>query len=112
MSISSYNASDASSAAWARRIASSKLSSFHPVIVLLLPRSPTGLWRGCASIIAHAVRFGRCRGLAYTLGAVVYARCRPDPAPAVFGYHEVFHLLVGGGVAAHFAAITLVVVAA
>src|SRR5215218_6081887 len=33
-------------------------------------------------------------GLLYTLGAVVYARQRPDPAPAVFGYHEVFHALV------------------
>jgi hypothetical protein len=29
-------------------------------------------------------------GLAYTLGAIVYARRRPDPAPAVFGYHELF----------------------
>src|SRR6266508_1905973 len=25
------------------------------------PRSPTVVWQGCASIIAHAVRFGRCR---------------------------------------------------
>lgn len=33
-------------------------------------------------------------GLLYTLGAIVYAARRPDPAPAVFGYHEVFHLLV------------------
>jgi hypothetical protein len=30
---------------------------------------------------------------------------RPDPAPATFGYHEVFHLLVIAGVAAHFLAI-------
>ncbi len=30
-------------------------------------------------------------GLAYTAGAVVYARKRPDPFPTVFGYHEVFH---------------------
>ena len=30
-------------------------------------------------------------GLAYTLGAIVYARERPDPVPHVFGYHEVFH---------------------
>jgi len=51
-------------------------------------------------------------GLAYSAGALVYARRRPDPAPAVFGYHEVFHLLVVVGVAAHFAAITLAVVAA
>jgi hemolysin III len=33
-------------------------------------------------------------GLAYTLGAVVYALRRPDPLPAVFGYHEIFHALV------------------
>ena len=33
-------------------------------------------------------------GLLYTTGAVIYATRRPDPAPLVFGYHEVFHLLV------------------
>jgi hemolysin III len=33
-------------------------------------------------------------GLLYTTGAVVYATRRPDPVPAVFGFHEVFHLLV------------------
>jgi predicted membrane channel-forming protein YqfA (hemolysin III family) len=33
--------------------------------------------------------------------------CRPDSAPAVFGYHEVFHLLAIAGVAAHFLAISL-----
>ena len=33
-------------------------------------------------------------GILYTLGAVTYALRRPDPLPAVFGYHEVFHALV------------------
>ena len=33
-------------------------------------------------------------GLLYTVGAGVYALQRPDPLPAVFGYHEIFHLLV------------------
>jgi hemolysin III len=33
-------------------------------------------------------------GALYTTGAVIYALKRPDPAPAVFGYHEIFHLLV------------------
>ncbi len=33
-------------------------------------------------------------GLVYSLGALVYSRRRPDPAPTVFGYHEVFHALV------------------
>jgi hemolysin III len=46
-------------------------------------------------------------GLLYSAGAAVYALRRPDPAPAVFGYHEVFHLLVIAAVAAHFLAISL-----
>ncbi|HEY6562788.1 MAG TPA: hemolysin III family protein [Polyangiaceae bacterium] len=33
-------------------------------------------------------------GAIYSLGALVYALKRPDPFPRVFGYHEVFHLLV------------------
>lgn len=33
-------------------------------------------------------------GVIYTLGALVYAFKRPNPWPAVFGYHEIFHLLV------------------
>lgn len=33
-------------------------------------------------------------GILYTVGAVIYAIRRPDPVPAVFGYHELFHLLV------------------
>jgi hemolysin III len=44
-------------------------------------------------------------GLLYTVGAVVYATQRPNPNPAVFGYHEVFHLLVIGAAAAQFAAV-------
>jgi hemolysin III len=33
-------------------------------------------------------------GVLYTAGAIVYALRRPNPAPAVFGYHEIFHVLV------------------
>lgn len=33
-------------------------------------------------------------GVLYSTGAVIYARKRPDPVPTVFGYHELFHLLV------------------
>ena len=32
-------------------------------------------------------------GALYSVGALLYARRRPDPWPRVFGYHEVFHLL-------------------
>jgi len=44
-------------------------------------------------------------GLLYTAGAVVYATQRPNPSPAVFGYHEIFHLLVIAAAIAHFSAI-------
>jgi len=48
-------------------------------------------------------------GVLYSIGAVVYARQKPDPVPAVFGYHEVFHALVIAGVAAHYVVVELVV---
>ncbi len=48
-------------------------------------------------------------GLVYSAGAVVYARRRPDPLPAVFGYHEVFHALVIVASACHFAHVVRVV---
>jgi len=48
-------------------------------------------------------------GVAYTLGAVVYALKRPDPWPQVFGYHEVFHALTVVGAGLHMATIGLVV---
>lgn len=39
----------------------------------------------------------------YITGAAVYARRWPDPSPRVFGYHELFHLLVIAGAAAQYA---------
>jgi hemolysin III len=51
-------------------------------------------------------------GLAYTAGAVVYARRRPDPAPAVFGYHELFHALTIIGIACQYVAIAFFIVRA
>jgi hemolysin III len=47
-------------------------------------------------------------GACFTIGAVVYATRRPDPAPAVFGYHEVFHALVIVACGCHFAAVARV----
>jgi hemolysin III len=41
-------------------------------------------------------------GLLYTAGAVVYATRRPNPYPRVFGFHEIFHMFVLAGSAAHF----------
>lgn len=41
-------------------------------------------------------------GLLFSIGGVVYALRRPDPFPRVFGYHEIFHLLVIVGVAINY----------
>ena len=44
-------------------------------------------------------------GLLYSVGAVIYARQRPDPWPRTFGFHEVFHVLVIAAAAAHYVAV-------
>jgi hemolysin III len=49
-------------------------------------------------------------GILYTLGAVVYALRRPDPAPAVFGYHEIFHALVIAAAAIQYAVVAFYVI--
>src|ERR1700722_10670369 len=48
-------------------------------------------------------------GLLYTIGAVIYASGRPNPAPGVFGYHEVFHALVIVAASLHYAVIAFAV---
>ena len=70
---------------------------------------------GWVAVVAMPQLFGRlgvaggllivAGGLLYTAGAAIYGLRRPDPVPAVFGYHEVFHLLVIAGVTTHFLAI-------
>ncbi|MGL1102648.1 hemolysin III family protein, partial [Vibrio parahaemolyticus] len=48
-------------------------------------------------------------GVAYTVGAFVYLRQRPNPAPATFGYHELFHALVIVAVACQYSTIVFYV---
>jgi hemolysin III len=48
-------------------------------------------------------------GVLYTFGAIVYARRRPDPVPAVFGYHEVFHACVIAAAACQYAVVAMLV---
>jgi hemolysin III len=45
----------------------------------------------------------------YTLGAVLYAAHRPNPWPAVFGFHEIFHLCVIAAAVTQYIAISFVV---
>jgi hemolysin III len=49
-------------------------------------------------------------GVAYSLGAGVYALRRPNPFPRTFGYHEVFHALVIVASVFHFIAVLGLVV--
>ena len=60
------------------------------------------LWSSMGVTGALLVAVG---GLLYTAGAVVYATQRPNPNPAVFGYHEVFHLFVIAAALAQYSAI-------
>jgi len=48
-------------------------------------------------------------GVLYTVGAIVYATHRPNPFPATFGYHEIFHALVVAAASVQFVAVSLVV---
>ncbi len=47
-------------------------------------------------------------GLLYSMGALVYGLRRPDPAPRVFGFHEVFHALTVAAFGCHWVAVLLV----
>jgi hemolysin III len=47
----------------------------------------------------------------YTLGALAYATTWPNPIPAWFGFHEIFHLLVVAAAVTQFVAVSLVVLA-
>lgn len=41
-------------------------------------------------------------GIFYTVGVVIVSKQRPDPNPDVFGYHEIWHLLVIAAVIVHY----------
>ena len=49
-------------------------------------------------------------GVLYSAGATIYAMRRPDPWPRVFGFHEIFHVLVIAAALVHFIAMAAWVV--
>jgi hemolysin III len=74
-------------------------------------------WAGVAILPQLATRLNPAAvallgvgGLAYTAGAIIYARRRPNPMPTVFGYHELFHALTIVAVACQYVAIALFVI--
>ncbi|MDP9073306.1 MAG: hemolysin III family protein [Actinomycetota bacterium] len=79
-----------------------------PKWVVAVPYVVVG-WVALAALpqLAHALPGGGLTlllagGGAHTVGAVVYALHRPDPFPALFGYHEVFHGLTVVAAVAHY----------
>src|ERR671910_2537127 len=62
------------------------------------------LWEEIGPIGVGLIALG---GALYTAGAVIYARRRPNPNPQVFGYHEIFHVLVIAAAAVQYAAVAI-----
>ncbi|MVN86696.1 hemolysin III family protein [Deinococcus sp. HMF7620] len=64
--------------------------------VLFLPQLARGLSAGALAWLAVG-------GVMYSVGAVIYGTKRWNPRPGVFGFHEIWHLFVLAGTAAHVA---------
>ena len=75
------------------------------VAVWYLPQ----LWQAGGPAIVLLILAG---GILYTLGALVYARKRPNPSPSWFGFHEIFHSLTVLAWACHCVAVYLAVLGA
>lgn len=81
-----------------------------PQLKLQLPRwASTAIYiaMGWAAVLAlpaflavlpwQAIGLLALGGAFYTIGAVIYARRKPNPFPRVLGFHEIFHLFVVAG---------------
>lgn len=69
-------------------------------VVTLVPLARAVVWEGVALLVSG--------GLVYSIGAVVYARERPDPWPRVVGHHGLWHVFVLLGALSHFGLVWLV----
>jgi hemolysin III len=70
------------------------------VAIVSLPQ----LWDEIGPVGVGLIALG---GALYSAGAVVYAKRKPDPRPEVFGYHEIFHVLVIAAAAVQYAAVAI-----
>lgn len=73
--------------------------------LLALPRLVDAMWLAGSVLMVVG-------GVLYTAGAIVLARRRPDPRPATFGYHEIWHVFQVSAAACHYAMVVLVIRAA
>ncbi|MBF0688925.1 MAG: hemolysin III family protein [Cellulomonas sp.] len=61
-------------------------------------------WETGGPTIVYLIAVG---GLAYTVGAIVYALKKPNPSPRWFGFHEIFHVLTVIGCGTHMVAVAI-----
>lgn len=95
-----------------------KLVAFERVNWLTYSLYPVMGWAAVATapaLVAHLTPmqlfFVVAGGVAYTVGIPVLVLRRPDPWPAVFGYHEIWHSFVTVGAMLHFVAVASIVTA-
>ncbi|MBU1168344.1 MAG: hemolysin III family protein [Proteobacteria bacterium] len=60
------------------------------------------IWPLIVNLQAGALFWLLAGGIFYSVGAVIYGIKKPDPFPEVFGFHELFHVLIMMGTASHF----------
>jgi hemolysin III len=67
------------------------------------------VWMNAPELLVGStfVALGLVGGLLYTAGALSYRLRWPNPNPAVFGYHEVFHVYVCAAATCQFTAIAV-----
>jgi hemolysin III len=83
-------------------VAAATCLAFGWISLIVLPQIVERIGLGPTSLLVAG-------GIAYTVGALVYARRKPDPFPDTFGYHEIFHALVVVAVAFQYTAVAFFV---
>lgn len=91
----------------ARQLLGVKGRWLFPVLYLVLgwvavPVTPAILDEGGVVVLVLTA----AGGVLYSVGAVVYARKKPDPHPEWWGFHEIFHALTLLAFACHYTAIS------
>lgn len=103
------------------------LVGFGLILKLVWLRAPRGftaavyLAMGWMAVIAFKPLYDRTSltnmalllggGVLYSIGAVIYARKKPNPVPGFFGFHEIFHFFVLAAAVLHYILVFRIVLA-